>query len=173
MKRLLCLFLALLLAAGMTACHYLKGGDVLEPVDFFYPRQTSNFVYGSASGVIAAEVREASGHIGDLNYLIAMYLRGPQDESLYSPVPAGCTLEKVYTEDDTVHVCLSEEFTALEHTSLTIACAALARTCLSISDFAQITIHAASEDKNVQITLDAESVLFSDHSAFTSQSESE
>lgn len=169
MKRRHCLFLALLLAVSLPACHYSKSGDILEPVNFFYPRKTSSFVYGAADGVITPEVREGSGHIGDLNYLITMYLRGPQDESLRSPFPAGCTLKKIYTEGDTLYVRFSEEFAALENTELTIACAALAKTCLSMTDASHISIEAVGNGKNIHIVLDEDSILFADHSAFETQ----
>jgi len=115
MKRILCLMLAVLLVAGLLGCHYSDSGDILEPVEFFYPRKSANFVYGSADGVITSEVREASGHMNDFPYLLSMYLRGPQDPALRSPFPAGCVLEEVRQEEDTLHVRLSEEFSSLEH----------------------------------------------------------
>ena len=104
MKRLLTLILVVFLIVSMSSCHYSKSGDILEPVDYYYPRKTDAFIYGDAAGVITAEVREASGHIGDLKYLLTMYLRGPQAEDLYSPFPADCTLEEIYIKDDTLYL---------------------------------------------------------------------
>ena len=72
MKRLLTLILVVFLIVSMSSCHYSKSGDILEPVDYYYPRKTDAFIYGDAAGVITAEVREASGHIGDLKYLLTM-----------------------------------------------------------------------------------------------------
>ena len=85
MKRLICLLLVSMFIL-LSACHYSESGDILEPVAFYYPRTSEQFVYGAPDGVLAAEMREASGHVNDLEYLIAMYLRGPQDEGLRSPV---------------------------------------------------------------------------------------
>jgi len=168
MKRTLCLMLILLLIAGTCGCHYSDSRDVLEPVEFFYPRKSTGFVYGSADGVITSEIREASGHVGDLNYLLAMYLQGPQDAGLRSPFPAGCALEKVHTEDSTLYVRLSAEFAVLENAELTLACASLAKTCFSMTDFDHVCIDAASDEKSFHMTLDVDSVLYSDHSAFES-----
>ena len=166
MKRLIALILIILLVLSLPACHYSDSGDILEPVEFFYPRNLADYVYGSSDGLIAAEVREASGHVDDLNYLIAMYLRGPQDDGLRSPFPAGCRLEKVYTDDNTLYVRLSSEFTTLENIDLTLACASLAKTFLTMTGLDHICIDAASSEKTVHVILDADAIVFSDYSAF-------
>ena len=164
MKRILCLILALL-SVILCGCHYAEGGDILEPVEFYYPRNSTSFVYGTDSGVIDYEVREASGHVGDLSYLLTMYLYGPQDEDLRSPFPAGCTLTSLRSEGDTLFITFSEAFTALENTELTLACAAVAKTCLSMTDFTNICIDAKSESRTVSILLNSESLLFADLTA--------
>lgn len=169
MKRIFCLLLAVLLAGGLFGCHYSDSGDILEPVEFFYPRDSEYFVYGSADGVIAPEVREASGHTNDLPYLLSMYLRGPQDSALRSPFPVGCTLEEARMEDGTLFIRLSEEFSILENMELTLACAALAKTCLSMTDAMDIHINSQSDEKTVSMHLTADALLLSDHLAFNTQ----
>ena len=164
MKRILSLILVVFLIISFSACHYSKSGDILEPVDYYYPRKTTSFVYGSDEGIITAEVREASGHIGDLYYLLTMYLRGPQNKDLYSPFPAGCVLEEVYVKDDTLYIRFSDEFARLQNLDLTIACASLAKTCLSMTGLSRISIESVSEENHVHMILDANSLLFSDQS---------
>lgn len=173
MKRILCMTLVLLLVGCICGCHYSDSGDILEPVEFFYPRNSTGFVYGSAEGVIASELREASGHVNDLNYLLAMYLRGPQDAALRSPFPAGCRLEKVHAEDSTLYIRLSAEFAAVENMELTLACASLAKTCFSLTAYDHVCIDAAAAGKSIHMTLDADSLLYSDHSAFELSSAAE
>lgn len=163
MKRIVCLLLTVLLLSG---CHYSESGDILEPVEFFYPRNTDSFLYGAVDGVLAAEVREASGHVGDLNYLITMYLRGPQEENLRSPFPAGCKLEEVRSGGNVLCIVLSGEFMELENTELTLACAALAKTCLPLSGMERLRIDAVSDKKTFTITLNEDSLLLADYSAF-------
>ena len=162
MKRMMHLIALLLLIAGLCACHYNDSGDILEPVEFFYPRKSTNYVYGSADGVITSESREASGHVNDLNYLLTMYLRGPQDENLQNPFPAGCKLEEVYAEESTLYIRFSKEFTNLENTELTLACAALAKTCFSIIGYESITIDAEADGKLVHMELNPDSMQFLD-----------
>ena len=49
MKRIVCLLLTVLLLSG---CHYSESGDILAPVEFFYPRNTDSFLYGAVDGAL-------------------------------------------------------------------------------------------------------------------------
>ena len=173
MKRAICLMLVLLFLVSLSACYYSESGDILEPVEFFYPRKPDHFVYGTEDGVLAAEVREGSGHIGDLYYLLSMYLRGPQDETLRSPFPEGCKLKDVRFEEDMLRIVLSAEFTTLENLDLTIACASLAKTSLSLSGTQRIQIYSVSDKKTLNITMEQDDLLLTDYSAFDVQTPTE
>lgn len=166
MKRTICLILAALLISSLFGCHYSESGDILEPVAFFYPRKSTGFVYGSNDGVITSEMREASGHTGDLDYLLSMYLRGPQDSGLRTPFPTGCKLIDVRTSNDALTVVLSAEFTTLENTERTLACAGLAKTCFALAEVQYVHIEAETEERIVSMTLDESSLLLADYSAF-------
>lgn len=168
MKRAICLMLSVLLLGGLFGCHYGKSGDILEPVEFFYPRHSDSFVYGAEDGFIAAEIREASGHTGDLNYLLSIYLRGPLDSGLRSPFPAGCKLEDVRTGGNTLCIVLSSEFLTLENLELTLACASLAKTGLSLTGLERVRIDAEADGKTLSMTLDSDALLLADYSAFES-----
>ena len=173
MKRFLCIMIAALLLYSLSGCHYSDSGDILEPVSFYYPRSSANFVYGASDGVIAAEVREASGHTDDLTYLLSMYLYGPLNPDLRSPFPAECKLLDVYKRGDSLTIRLSPAFTTLENLELTTACAALAKTCQSISNAQYISIYSASEVKTIAIALTADSLQFVDNSTLESSSNAE
>ena len=166
MKRLLCVLTVFLLAASLCACSFGSHSALLEPVEFSYPRKSDSFVYGSDQGILDTELREGSGHTNDLNYLLSMYLRGPQDDRLRNPFPSGCTLETVHREGDTLYLVLSSEFVALENMELTVACAGLTKTFLNLTDARQVCIQATALQKTVNVTMDAESLLLSDYTAF-------
>ena len=165
MKRMLCLILVLVFLL-LSGCHYSESGDILEPVEFYYPRETEHFVYGAQDGVLASEVREAAGHVDDFDYLIAMYLRGPQSEEPRSPFPAGCTLEKFRFGGSVLNIVLSEEFMQLENTELTLACAGLAKTFLPLFNAQRMRIDSSSGEAIFTITIYEDSLLFADESAF-------
>ena len=109
MKRTFCLLLAAWMCCCFCGCHFGDSGDFLEPVEFFYPRQADDFVYGGADGIFGSEIREASGHTDDLNYLLSMYMRGPQDAQLRSPYPSGCRIKDIRYEDETLYLVFNEE----------------------------------------------------------------
>ena len=173
MKRAICLTLLLLLLCSLWGCRLESRRDTSEPVEFFYPRKSGSFVYGAPDGVIGSELRDISGHMGDLNYLLSVYLRGPLDSELRSPFPAGCRLVKAEANDDTLYIVLSAEFTALENLELTLACASLAETGLTLGSFHQICIEAASSEKTFIITLNADDLLLADQSASAATSPAE
>jgi hypothetical protein len=166
MKRIFCLILALALTAALCACSLGSRSSLLEPVEFFYPRNSVSFIYGSELGILDTELREGAGHTDDLNYLLSMYLRGPQDSRLRNPFPASCQLETVRQEGDILYLVLSSEFTALESTDLTVACAGLTKTSMNLVDVRLVSIKASGNKKSVSITMDAEALLLSDYSAF-------
>lgn len=164
MKRIICMLLCVFLLSILPACHYSEGGDILEPVEFVYPRKSDYYLYSDQSSVFGSEIREASGHRSDLKYLISMYLRGPQDAHLRNIFPADTRLIEVRTDGDIVNLVFSSEFLALENTDLTLACAALAQTCMGATDATQVRIDASSDTKTFSITLDADSMLLTDTS---------
>lgn len=139
MRRAFCLILAVcLLISGCS----LSGERMREPVTFYYPRRV--YQYGVEDGVIAAEQREASGHRNDLSYLLALYLIGPTDESLYAPLPRGVRFLKADQQDDTVTLELTDTTQSMTEAEFTLACACLTMTCLSITDAQSVTILSGS-----------------------------
>ena len=158
MKRFFALLLIPVLLAGLCACQ-ITDNDVIEPVEFFYQR--TEYGYGGTDGVIAAETREASGHAGDLTYLLALYLRGPLDPTLKAPFPSGCKLLGFYMEGKTISLTLDSTFASLQNMDLTLACACLAKTCFSLTDATQVQITALTPDDvpSLDVTISAESLL--------------
>ena len=170
-KRIICLVMALLLSGSLFGCH--DSEELQDSVEFFYPRKSDQYVYGSRDGVLAAEVWEASGRTDDLSELLSIYLHGPKDENLRSPFPAGCKLEEVRVGTDTLFVVLSAEFAALENLDLTLACASLAKTCFSISGLDTVRIEAKSNTHSIGITLKESDLVLSDYIAFAPQEETQ
>ena len=165
MKKIFCLLLSALLLLGLSGCRFSSSGDFLEPVEFYYPRQSNHFSYGSEDGIFGSEIREASGHTDDLNYMLSMYMRGPQDPQLRSPYPSGCRIRDIRYNDDTLHLVFNEAFAELENVELSIACASLLRTCYAICDAKYVHVESVSDSKTINITLDADSFLLSGSSA--------
>ena len=165
MNRMLCLILVLCLFLPGCA---LFGERIREPVTFYYLR--AEYRYGSADGVIAPEVREASDHVGDLSYLMALYLMGPSDEELVSPIPRGTRIYSAVQENNTVTLTLSDASQTLTDSEFSLACACLTMTCLEITGADKVNI--ASGDRSVTMTRD-NLTLFDDSAAAAATEETQ
>ena len=163
MKKAIPLLAALCLLLSIAGCSLERSGWK-APVTFFYRRQSSELQAHPEGGVIGPEEREISGRNNDLFYLLSLYLRGPLDDGLVSPFPAGCRLVGINRNGTTLHVILDEHFAALKDMELTAACACLARTCMALAGVEQVHMEAAASDGKaaVNLILDERSLLLED-----------
>ena len=162
MKKYIAIGLLAALLLSLAGC----GGSLKEPVSFYYLRHPDHITYGTEDGLVASEQREASGHIGDLNYLLTLYLVGPLDEGLVSPIPEGVTLENLVLHQKDLIVVLNERFSELSGLELTTACVCISATCFSLADVEEVTIISPETEfsEGVNLTLTRESVTFLDSS---------
>ena len=135
MKRLLILCcIGCLLLCG---CQ-LESREDREPVLFYY--RQAEFVLGEDNGSIAAEERDGTGHITDMNYLLRLYLTGPLSEDLVCPFPSDVQLSSIRTGQGKVTVTLTGSPEHLPEAQKTLACACLTLTCLDITDANEVTV---------------------------------
>lgn len=163
MRQFLLLFLAACMLISLCACGAKEGS-----MDFYYLR--SEFLPGASDGVIAPEPRTISGERG-LNYSLRLYLEGPVSEQYVSPFPRGLHLLSTRFDGDTLQVYLSNEFSELKDIDLTLACACLAKTCLSLTEAAQIQIISSTPDGNISYDVDIDSFALLDDAAPTEANE--
>lgn len=156
MKRFVCLLLALCLS--LSGCGLSRDG-IKEPVTFYYLQ--TEYRYGVEDGVIGTEEREASGHRDNLSYLLTLYLIGPTDESLTSPIPKGTHIFSVEQEGNEVQLQLTDTSQTLTDSGYTLACACLTLTCLSITEAESVTITSGSRS----VTMTRDSLTLFDGSA--------
>ena len=153
MKRIICLILA---AVFLLSGCCLSGERIKEPVTFYYVR--AEYPYTAKDSIFASEEREASGHRNDLTYLLALYLIGPTDEELVSPIPRGTRIYSAVIHQDTVYLNLSDTTSTLTDSAFSIACACLSLTCMDLTDAEFVTV--SSGDRKV--TMSAESLMLFD-----------
>lgn len=137
MKRLIAL--CVLFGMLLSGCS-LFGERIKEPVTFYYIRR--EYAYSTGDGVLGSEEREASGHLDDLSYMLALYLIGPSDEELVSPLPKGTRILSAETSKHSVILRLSDTSKTLSDSDFSIACACLTLTCLELTDKTEVTIHS-------------------------------
>lgn len=162
MKRFLSLILIFVLL--LSGCS-LYGERIKEPVTFYYVR--SAYPYAAEESILGTEEREASGHRDDLSYLLALYLIGPSDEELVSPIPKGTRIYSAVQERDTVLLTLSDTDATLTDSRFSIACACLTMTCLGLTDAKNVTITSGER----VVTMSTDTLMLYDISTETQPTE--
>lgn len=136
----------ILLSLFLSGCG-MVAERIKDPVIFYYVRSE----YQSDMGeVIVAEEREASGHMGDISYLLALYLMGPADEQLESPIPPGARIFLTERSPDSVELKMTDTVQTLTDAEYTLACACLSLTCFDIAQVSKVTI--SSGERTVTMT---------------------
>lgn len=149
MKRLT--IMLILLSTLLCGC----GERLKEPVTFYYIRSGYE---ADMSAVLDSEEREASGHRDDLSYLMALYLMGPAEEDLQSPVPPGTSIFSAKQTGSIVTLHLSDTSDSMTDAQFTLACSCLTLTCLELTEAEYVTIN--SGDRSV--TMNADMLLLQD-----------
>ena len=159
-KRVLCLILALCLF--LSGCSF-PGNRIHSSANFYY---LCDSYQEDLCCVIVSEEREASGHEGDLSYLLALYLMGPTNDEHVTPLPAGTRIS-AQKDDSHIVLKLSNPITTLSDIDFTLACACLTMTCLEITDAEDVTIHFEDRER----TMNRDQLTLYDASAETTPSE--
>lgn len=153
MKRFFAFLLITILLLGGCAS---QGQLIREPVRFYYPQ--SQFQYGNNPSILDWEERESSGHRGDLQYLIALYLMGPSSGELSSPLPVDTRLLSVEQEETNLMLTLSEVPLSMPDSVFSLACACLAKTCMGLTDTDRVTVISGSRS----VTIGPDNLILTD-----------
>lgn len=162
MKRLICL--VLLAALFLPGCDSQEK-EFVEPVNFYFLK--ADVAYFSSDGVIAQEIREAKGHRQDYEYLLEMYLRGPESTEVKRVFPKNVELVRFELSEDRALVILNDASARLTGLDLTIACACLTATVCDMTGVQTVTVRAETQllDGSKSITMNREHLLLLDSTA--------
>ena len=158
MKRFLCLLL--ILSLFLSGCQ-IPGERIKDPVTFYYVQseyQSGNIrpeFQTDITSIIASEDREAAGHKDDLAYLLALYLMGPSEDDLVSPIPRGTQIFSVEETIAGISIKLSDTAKTMTDVEYTLACACLSLTCLELSNAEKVTVSSGSR----AVTMTRENLL--------------
>ena len=142
MKRTILTLLALCLTLGCAGCKVFSGGEQ-ENVVFYY--EQTDYRYGEPDAVVCGEERDITGHRGDMQYLLSLYMMGPVSDTLRSPFPAGLQVLDVTVRMDLIRITVSDELNALTDSRRSLALACLAMTGLELSGQDSIVIVCGDE----------------------------
>lgn len=156
MKRYITFILAVLLCflSGCTATEKENGA-----VRFYY-RQADLSYNTDGAGVIGSESRDLSMDREDLGQLLALYFRGPLDQTLRSPFLSGTKVIEFVTVGDTLVLTL--DTVPSQGIDWTVACTCLAMTCLELTDAEQVQIDASYGSTAASTIISRDSLILSD-----------
>lgn len=155
MKRLL-IFICLL---SFLLCGCSANGQLFKnPVTFYYIQE--QYQYGENAGVIAAEEREAAGHQNDLTYLMALYMMGPSEDGLVSPIPRGTRVLEVKNSGTSISLKLSDTTSTMSDTDFTRACACITLTLLDMTEAEKVSFQSGSRS----LTMSRDTLVLFDNS---------
>ena len=164
MKRLLCLTLVIATLFMFSGCQ----NDNKPPqstVTVYY--KAANITFLTQDGVVAPYDLDATGHETDNSFLLNAYLTGQVPDGFVATFPAGTTLKSLNLDGLTAKIVLDDAFATLKGLDLSIACACLTRTVISLTGCHEVIISAETtqlDGKNF-ITLTQDSYLLLDTSA--------
>ena len=161
MKSLISVVLSIALLFSLSGCNDQKSADIQVPVNFYYC--TDPIVYNSKHGVLTPELRDANGYTDDLMHLIELYLRGPVDDQLKSPFPAGIKITQFTQNENSLHFVFNEKFSELSGLEQTLARACFAKTILEYTqvEIIQISFESTVTGSRQTVTIKSDSILFS------------
>lgn len=134
MKRIVCLLVVFaLLVPLFSGCSAHRQ----QPVTFYYLR---NDYQTDMNGLIASEQRDASGPRDNLKYLLTVYLMGPVDKKLRSPLPRNTMLIALHQDGEKLSIELWDTSAALSDSEFSVACACLSLTCIQLAPVTEVTI---------------------------------
>lgn len=163
MKKWISILLIFTFSFLLLSCHRSTPKD---PLKFFYIRKEIDFE--SDAPVITSELRESNGNSSDINALLQLYINGPESDFLYSPIPEGTQLIRTEQTDDILFLCLSDSFAGITGLDLSLACIALGKTAMELTDAQQVRICAETEmlDGEEWIIISEENILLTEPSLF-------
>lgn len=154
MKRFFCLIAVVSMLLG--GC-FRQAPQSNELVTFYYLQ--SQYQYGDSQSILGQEERQVSGHREDLRYLITLYLMGPTEEGLRSPLPSGTRILSAEQEEGSVTITLSEVPASMTDLAFSLACACLTKTCIELTGTDSVTIVSGARS----VTMGSENLILSDN----------
>ena len=154
MKRLTALVLTLVLLWSVSGCN----SAAIEGASFYYRRSPEASQYFEENSIIVPETRDLSGHQGDLQYMLSLYLAGPLEEAVFCPFPSGTRLLSVRKIVGTIRIELSDLDLILSDSEFSLGCACLTLTCMDFMPCTEVIIDSG----NRRVTMNADNLILFD-----------
>ena len=163
MKKLLSIFLMLVILVTCTACQQ-EQEEPINTVTVYY--KASEISYGTADGVITPCELDATGYESDPTAILNLYFSNILTEEYAITFPRVTRVVSLNLDGLTAKVILSDDFATLKGLNLSIACACLTQTVIALTGCQEVIISTvtAQLDGHNFITLSRDSYLLLDES---------
>ena len=115
----------------------------------FYIR--SEYEYHSTDNVIVGE-RRALANETEIDQLLDLYLAGPVDVSLISPIPKGTELLDIQEYSGLLEITFSDTEDSLTDAQFSLACVCLGKTMMEDASVLQVTVFSGERSMTVTRT---------------------
>lgn len=163
MKRTFAIAVLICMIIACTGCRN-EPEQPLSTVTVYY--KATNVSYGTAEGVILPYQLDAADHENDTAYLLNAYFANILSDDYDATFPRSTRLISLERDGLTAKITLNDEFASLTGLKLSIACACLTQTVISLTGCQEVIIsaeHAQLDGRNF-ITLSRDSYLLLDES---------
>lgn len=171
MRRNICFLCLLIILLGCCGCYTSNQEDAQKPVVFYYC--TDIISYEADHGVITTETRSIEDDSKELKDVLDLYFKGPVNEDLVSPFPAGLITEEITISDNRVQISLNSTFSELNGLDSTLASICLVKTVqeLTQADYVILSYENSLTGKRNNIAFDQDSYLLSDNTVIDMDTE--
>ena len=146
MKKLIAAILAIVISLAFSGCTF-SSDDTENSTTLYYIR--SEYQYYSTENVIVGEDRILVSKTDDFDQLLNLYLAGPLDDGLVSPLPRDASLIDIREYTGLLEVTISDTEKTLSDAEFSLACVCISKTIMEDSSIIQITVFSGDRSMTV------------------------
>lgn len=146
MKKITACILSAFIILLFSSCAFTSE-NVEENTTFYYIR--SEYQYYNSDSVIVGEERTFISNTNDIHQLIDLYLTGPVDDSLISPVPRDTELIGIQEYSGLLEIIISDTERTLNEAQFSLACVCLGKTIMEDPKIIQVTIFSGDRSMTI------------------------
>lgn len=149
MKRLISAILVIVISLVFSGCTFATDDPEITTT-LYYIR--SEYQYYSTDNVIVGEQRVLVSKPDEMEPLLDLYLAGPLDDGLVSPLPRDASLIGIQEYSGLLEITISDTEKALSDSEFSLACVCISKTMMEDSDIIQITVISGERSMTVNRT---------------------
>ena len=149
MKRFIAAILSVVISLVFSGCTF-AADDQENTTTLYYIR--SEYQYYGTDNVIVGEDRILVSGTNEFEQLLNLYLAGPLDDGLVSPLPGDTHLIDIREYSGLLEITIADTEDSLSDAEFSLACVCIGRTIMEDSGIIQVTIFSGERSMTVNRT---------------------